>query len=168
MKVTKTEEQLKEYYEKNKHKFKEPEKVRVSIVYVKNDPTDPKGKSKAKTKIQEAYKKIKAGEDFGDIAAKYSNAMSRVKGGDMGFLHRGRLNQDVEDEAFRMKEGETSKIIEKDIGFYIVKVTGKKKQNLLTFQQIKKSLEKDLIKKEEKKKKADLLKELRAKAKIIE
>ncbi|MCF6339468.1 MAG: peptidylprolyl isomerase [Sulfurimonas sp.] len=168
LKITKTESELKEYYKKNMYKFKEPEKVKVSLIYVKNNPTDPKGKSKAKAKAEEALNKIKSGEDFGNIAAKYSDAMSRIKGGDMGFLHKGRLHENVEREAFNMKVGEVSKIIEKDVGFYIVKVTDKKKTNQLSFDKVKKSLEKDLIKKEEKKIKEKLLKKLESEAKIIQ
>jgi parvulin-like peptidyl-prolyl isomerase len=167
LKVVKTQDQLKEYYKKNAYKFKEPEKIKVSLIYVKNDPTDPKGRVNAKAKAQEALAKIKAGEDFGDIAAKYSDAMSRIKGGDMGFLHKGRLHENVEKEAYKLNVGEVSKIVEKDVGFYIVKITDKKEPKQLSFDTIKKGLEKDLIQKEEKKKKEDLLEKLRAKAKII-
>ncbi len=167
LKVTKTEAELKEYYKKNMYKFKIPEKVKVSLIYIKNNPTDPKGRSKGKAKAAEALSKIKSGEDFGDIAAKYSNAMSRIKGGDMGFLHKGRLHENVEKKAFNMKVGEVSDIIEKDIGFYIVKVTDKKAPKQLPFKKVKKSLEKDLIKKEENRIKEDLLEKLESKAKII-
>ena len=162
-----SDKELKEYYEKNMYKFKEPEKIRISLIHVRNDPTDPQGKSKAKEKAEEALKKLKDGEAFADVASKYSNDMSRIKGGDMGFLHRGRLNEAVDKEAFSLKAGETSGIIEKDIGFFIVKVTEKKKQNQLPFKKIKRSLRKDLKKKYEDKKRDDLLLKLRAKAKII-
>jgi len=162
-----TDAELKEYYEKNKYKFKEPEKIRVSLIYVKNDPTDPKGRSKAKAKIEEALEKIKSGKDFADIAAKYSDAMSRIKGGDMGFLHRGRLNESVEKEAYSLKKGEMSSIVEKDIGFFIVKVTDKKEPNQLSFEKIKEKLRNDLVKKSEDKKKAVLLDKLMSRAKII-
>lgn len=167
LKVTKTEAELKEYYKKNMYKFKVPEKIKASLIYVKNNPTDPKGRSKAKAKAEEALNKIKSGEDFADIAAKYSNAMSRIKGGDMGFLHKGRLHENVEKIAFSMKVGEVSGIIEKDVGFYIIKVTDKTQAKQLPFKKIKKSLEKDLIKKEENKIKKDLLEKLKSKAKII-
>jgi len=149
------------------YKFKVPEKIKASLIYVKNNPTDPKGRSKGKAKAEEALNKIKSGEDFADIAAKYSNAMSRIKGGDMGFLHKGRLHENVEKIAFSMKVGEVSGIIEKDVGFYIIKVTDKTQAKQLPFKKIKKSLEKDLIKKEENKIKKDLLEKLKSKAKII-
>ncbi len=161
-----TQDELKAYYEKNKYKFKEPEKLHIWMIYVKNDPSDPDGRQKARTKIEEAEKKIKEGADFGDIAAKYSNAMSRIKGGDMGYLHKGRLEPFVDEVAFALQSGEMSAIIEEDVGCYIVKVDGKQPARQLTFDEIKKSLETDLVKKTQKKRKSDLLKRLKEKADI--
>lgn len=167
LKISYSENELKAYYEKNKFKFKEPEKIRVRLIYVRNNPEDPNGKSKSRKQIDEAFTKIKAGEDFGDVASKYSTDMSRIKGGDMGYLHRGRLDEAVEEKAFSMNSGEVSEIIEKDIGFFIVKVEDKKISNQLSFETVKKSLEKDLKKKVEEKRKAKLLKELKRVAVII-
>ncbi|MCK4874639.1 MAG: peptidylprolyl isomerase [Sulfurimonas sp.] len=155
--VNHSENELKDYYEKNKYKFREPEKIRVRLIYIKNNPEDPNGKVKAKKKIDEAFQKLKDGAEFADIAAKYSTAMSRIKGGDMGYLHKGRLDKTVEEKAFSMNIGETSDIIEKDIGYFIVKVEDKKKQNQLSFETVKKGLKKDLKKKEEGRRKAELL-----------
>lgn len=165
--TTLSEEELKNYYEKNKYKFKEPQKIKTRIIYVKNDPTDPKGKTKAKQKIDEAFKKIKDGEDFADVAAKYSTAMSRIKGGDMGYLHKGMLEPAVEEKAFAMDKGSVSEIIEDDIGYFIVKVEDKSEQNQLTFEAVKKSLSKELKIKIEKEKKAALLKKLTSTAVIV-
>ncbi|MEN8146982.1 MAG: peptidylprolyl isomerase [Campylobacterota bacterium] len=161
-----TQDELKDYYEKNKYKFKEPEKLHIWMIYVKNDPTDPKGREKARVKIEEAEKKIKEGADFGDIAAKYSNAMSRIKGGNMGYLHKGRLEPFVDKVAFALKPGEMSAIIEEDIGCYLVKVEDKKPARQLAFDDIKTSLEKDLVKKTQEQRKSDLLKRLKEKADI--
>ena len=113
-----TKDELKNYYDENSYKFTEPEKIKVSLIQVKNDPLDPEGNIKAKKRIEEAYEKIKSGEPFSEVARKYSMAMSRINGGDMGYLHRGRLDISVEEKAFSMDVNTTSKIIKKDIGFF--------------------------------------------------
>jgi len=164
---TLTEEDLKKYYEENKYKFKEPEKIEVSLIYVRNDPTDPDGKSKAETKIKEAQKKLNEGEEFALVAQDYSNDRSRVMGGEMGFLHKGRLEPNVEEIAFTMDVNQTSDIIEKDIGYYIVRVTNKLEAKQLPFDKIKDSLKKELKTKEEKKRKTELLDKLKSTAVII-
>ncbi len=162
-----TDKELQEYYEKNKFKFKEPDKIKVRLIYVRNDPTDPDGKAKAKAKIEEAQSKLEEGEDFAFIAQEYSNDNSRVMGGDLGFIHKGRLDINVEEIAFAMDVNTTSEIIEKDIGYYIVRVEKKQESKQLPFDKIKDGLKKDLKKKEEKKRKSELLEALMSKAVII-
>ena len=165
--TTLSEEELKDYYEKNRYKFKEPQKIQTRIIYVKNNPTDPNGRTKAKQRIDEALKKLKDGEDFADVAAKYSTAMSRIKGGDMGYLHKGMLEPVVEEKAFAMDKGTVSGIIEEDIGFFIVKVEDKTEPNQLSFESVKKGLAKDLKIKIEKEKKVALIKKLISTAVIV-
>ncbi len=162
-----SDEELKTYYEKNRYKFKEPEKIRVRLIYVRHDPKDPDGKQKAKLKIEEAYKKLQEGALFADVAAAHSNAMSRINGGDMGYLHKGRLDEAVEEIAFAMKAGEMSKVIEKDVGYYIVKVEDKKVSNQLSFDIVKESLRKELKQRTEDERKSTLLAKLKATAVII-
>ncbi len=145
-----SEEDLKEYYEKNRYKFKRPEKIKVRIIYVRNDPTDPKGREKALKRAEEALKKIKEGEEFADVASKYSNAMSRIKGGDMGFVHKGMLDEPIEKAAFSLKKGEVSEIIETPKGFYIVKLEDISPAIQLSFDEVKDRLKKELKAKNEK------------------
>jgi len=165
--VSISDSELKAYYDKNSYKFKEPEKIKVRLIHVRNDPTDPQGKQKAKATIDEAYKKIKEGMDFADVAAQYSTAMSRIKGGDMGYLHKGRLDAAVEEKAFAMDVNTTSNIIEDTIGYFIVKVEDKLEPNQLPFDRVKESLRKDLKTRFEEERKAALLKKLMSTAVII-
>jgi len=162
-----SEEDLLKYYKENKYKFKEPEKIIAKLIYVKNDPTDLQGKEKAKKRVEEAYQKINSGENFSDVAAKYSTAMSRIKGGDLGYVHKGMLEPAIEKKAFSMDANTTSEIIDTTIGFFIVKVEKKVEPNQLSFEAVKKSLKKDLKEKIEKERKSDLLKKLKSTAVIL-
>jgi len=166
IKTTFTEEELKEYYKKNKFKFKEPEKVKVRLIYVRNDPTDPKGREKARKKANEAYSEIKDGAKFADVAAEHSDAMSRIKGGDMGYIHKGMLDPSVDDVVYKLEVGQMSEIIENDRGFYIAIVEEKKPQKLIEFEATKGKLEKELISTTENKKENKLLEMLKSVAKI--
>ncbi len=162
-----SDEELKKYYEKNRYKFKVPEKIKVRIIYVRNDPTDPKGREKARKRAEEALKKIKAGEKFADIASKYSNAMSRIKGGDMGFIHKGMLDEPIEKVAYSLKKGQMSDIVETPKGFYIVKLEEISPAVQLSFDQVKKRLQKELKAKYEEQKMENILKSMRQNAKIV-
>ncbi len=162
-----SDEDLKKYYEKNKFKFKEPEKIKAALIYVRNDPGDPKGREKALEKIKKAEQELKDGENFPYVAQTYSDDPTRVKGGDLGFIHRGRLDMDLENIAFSMDANTTSDIIEKDVGYFIIKVDEKKEPNQLSFDDVKKGLRAELKAKEEEKREKELLEKLQANAKII-
>jgi len=162
-----TEKDLKEYYEKNRYKFKRPEKIKVRIIYVRNDPTDPKGREKALKRAKEALEKIKGGEDFADVASKYSNAMSRIKGGDMGFVHKGMLDEPIEKVAYSLKKGEVSDIVETAKGFYIVKLEDISPAVQLSFDEIKDRLKKELKAKNENRNLERILEKMRKNAEIV-
>ena len=166
VKTNLSEKELKEYYEKNRYKFKLPEKIKLRIIYLRNDPTDPKGREKALKRAKEVMEKLKKGEKFSELARVYSNAMSRIKGGDMGFVHKGMLDEPIEKAAMKLKKGEISDIVETSKGFYIIKLEDIAPAKQLGFEEIKKRLEKELKAKYEKKKMDDILKQAKKEAKI--
>ncbi len=166
IKVTYTQDDLKKYYENNKYKFKVPPKIRVQQISIQIDPTDPKSKEKSHKLIKEIAEKLKKGESFADLAYKYSDDMSRIKGGDMGFIHKGRIDSRIEKVAFNLDINKTSNIIELDTGYFLVKVTDKKPSVQLKFEDIKDSLKSELIQNNETKRKKSLLDKLKKEAKI--
>jgi len=167
IKQTFSDDDLKEYYGKNKYKFKEPEKIDVQMIYTQNDPEVKDGRKIARKRADEAMAKIKKGEDFGAVAAKYSNDMTRIKGGDLGMIHKGRIgNSSAEKVAFSLKKGETSSIVETDIGCFIFRVKDRKEANQLSFDVIKEKLREELKTNREKEKADALLESLTKQAKI--
>ena len=87
---------------------------------------------RAHTKIQEVKVKLQADNaDFGKIAeANSDDDQTRYQGGALGFLVQGERDQDgklrldpiLEEVAFALKAGETSKILQTKHGFHILKV----------------------------------------------
>ncbi|MEW6585610.1 MAG: peptidyl-prolyl cis-trans isomerase, partial [Nitrospirota bacterium] len=150
-----SEEALKEYYEKNTSKFKQPESVKLKLVSAKDE-----------AKAKEMLSKLKAGEDFGAVAYEMSEDSFRVKGGDIGYMHKGRVLPEIEDVAFKIKVGELSDLIKAGEIWYIIKVEDKKPERQMTFEEVKDRLKKDLEAKREKELKDKLNADLRAKAKI--
>lgn len=167
IKLTFSDSDLKEYYEKNKYKFKEPEKIDVQMIYTRNNPEVKDGGKIARKRADEAMAKLKAGEDFGLVAEKYSNDMTRVKGGNLGMIHKGRIeNASAENAAFALKKGETSSIIETDVGCFIFHLNGRKEANQLSYNAVKEKLRDELTTNREKEKMDTLLESLKKQAKI--
>ncbi|MZH02624.1 MAG: hypothetical protein F3745_04285, partial [Nitrospinae bacterium] len=100
------DESVKKYYDDNKSKFTKPVMYRVShihttIISPEGKPEDEASRKKAarltkmidedaRTKINSLLKKVQAGEDFSDLAKRYSeDEASKESGGKLGELHPG-------------------------------------------------------------------------------
>lgn len=147
-KSTYTDEELRDYYEKNIDKFKRPEAMRVWHILVS---VSPNGTEEEKTirrdRAEEAYKKVNRGDDFLLLAEQYSDDAYRVKGGDLGYIHKGRLDPDLEVAVLRLKEGEISPIVETIYGFHIIKAGDRKPAETVPLEETKNKLRSELEKK---------------------
>lgn len=133
-----TDKETKKYYDDNKDKFKQQEQVKGShIIILINEKVDEKA---AEKKINEIYEEVKKGLDFTEAAKKYSEDGSAKSGGDLGYFSKGKMVKEFEDVAFGMKIGEVSKPFKSRFGYHILKLTDKKAEKQLTFEEVKESI----------------------------
>jgi peptidyl-prolyl cis-trans isomerase C len=126
LKENNTEENQKKYYEENKEKYTSPEMVRISLIKVETEDG-----------AKDIVKKARAGEDFAELAKKYSKDPSVRKGGDFDYRARKGLRKEFGDVAFAMKVSEISDPIKISDGYYIIKLTDHKEGGIATFDQVK-------------------------------
>jgi parvulin-like peptidyl-prolyl isomerase len=158
-----TDEELRRYYEENTSKFKRPDSVRLYHILVKVDPGAADDEwEKRRLDAEDILKKLKSGEDFGEIAYNYSEDAYKFKSGDYGFVHRGQLEKAVEDAAFSLKEGELSGVIKSIFGFHILKGGERKPQAMMSYDEIKEKTKSELNEKRFEENKNALLDRLRA------
>jgi parvulin-like peptidyl-prolyl isomerase len=104
-----TEAQLKEFYAKNQGLFTEPPKQRVSLILLKVDPSSSQEVwNKALEEGKAVYARIAKGADFAEQARLHSGDESGPKGGDMGFMHRGAISEDIAQKLDKLALGEVS------------------------------------------------------------
>ena len=83
-----------------------------------------------KTKIDSIRNCILKGEDFGELAKKYSSDVySAQEKGKLGNLWVGRFPYAFEDAAYKTPVGEISPVVETAFGYHIIKVTGEHATN---------------------------------------
>lgn len=109
--VTVSEEDIKEYYERNKRIYKTKEAVRASHILVDTEE-----------KAHEILEDITDGLKFEDAAEQFSSCPSKQAGGDLGQFGRGQMVPEFEEAVFAMQKGEISEPVKTQFGYHIIKL----------------------------------------------
>ncbi len=157
-KATATEKESKQYYTDNKGNFKMPESRRLREILIKVDPSAPEETWQKKKEYTEGIlKRARSGEDFRTLAWNYSTDKYRVKEGDLGVVHEGRLQPELQEIAWKMKAGEISDVIRTIYGFHIIKVEEVIPEEQLEFEAVKGKIREIIIKDKKERLKKELL-----------
>lgn len=140
--VTVTPAEIKEYYGQHSQELMAPESVRLrNIVLRVEEGID---ESLVKKKAEDIMRLIKDGRDFSELATLYSQVASASEAGDMGFVEKGQLMEEIDRAVFTLKPGEVSAPIKTDFGYCIFKVEEKKESHPLSLSEANDYME-DLI-----------------------
>ena len=163
-----TDAEAKEYYDKNRARYAIKEQLRASHILLKVDPKAEKGKiEEVRKTAQQVYKEAKkTGADFAELAKKHSEGPTASRGGDLSYFGRGRMVKEFDEVAFKMKVGEISKPVKTQFGWHVINVTDRKEARERPFDEVKESIVKNLRARKVRKAKQELLKKLRAEAKV--
>jgi peptidyl-prolyl cis-trans isomerase C len=144
------------------------ERARARHILVRLAPNASKeDKETALKKIKEAQAHLKKGEDFAEVAKKYSDDPgSKDRGGDLGYFSRGDMVPAFDKAAFALDVGQTSGIVESDFGYHIIQVQEKKAATKMSLDEIKDDLREYLFQQRGAKRFESYVKDLRSKADI--
>ncbi|RPJ11212.1 MAG: hypothetical protein EHM36_01905, partial [Deltaproteobacteria bacterium] len=117
------EKEFREFYQQNRDRYRGTETYRPAhiLFYVPKEAA-PEEVQEIRKKCQNVLEKIRRGEDFGEMAALYSEDASAKDRGDLGFFKRGELIPAFERAALKLNVGEISGVVRTDFGFHIVKL----------------------------------------------
>jgi peptidyl-prolyl cis-trans isomerase C len=122
-KVKISDKESTEFYEKNRDKFMKPETVHARHILITRAPEDTeKIRAEKKKKAEDLRKKLLAGADFADLAAKNSDCPSKQAGGDLGTFGRGQMVKPFEDATFSQEKNAIGPVVETDFGYHIIQV----------------------------------------------
>jgi parvulin-like peptidyl-prolyl isomerase len=120
-----TEQEINDFYLKNKQNFSKPLRVRASrVVILVDEKTTPADKAAKKKAITKAHDRAIHGEDFAKVAQEVSDdKYSAPRGGDINFFQRGENEPQFDEVAFNTKQGVVSAVFETPMGYQFLKVT---------------------------------------------
>jgi peptidyl-prolyl cis-trans isomerase SurA len=120
--ITIGHEEAKKYYEDHKNEFERPEQVALAAIEVKTE-----GKTEAqivdlRKKADTTLQRVKDGEDFSQLAKRFSDGSTADQGGYLGTYKHGELSKELEDKVFTMNKNDLTDVIDTKQGFLILKV----------------------------------------------
>ena len=122
-KVTVSEDDIQDYYESNPEKFKSPKTVEARHILIKLDSgANAEEVENARKRIETVLDMAKEGQDFAELAKKYSEGPTKTQGGKLGAFRREAMVKPFADKAFSMKAGEISEPVRTRFGWHIIKV----------------------------------------------
>ena len=140
-------EDIKRVYEIQKDRFKIPRQVKAREILIKVDPQDPSEKVDERRKKAEAIlEKAKKAKEFGALAKQVSESNTAPKGGDLGWVQKGMVDQPSEAALFSLKAGETSGLVVTPSGFSIFRVEEAKEEKERSLEEVKEEILKSLKK----------------------
>jgi peptidyl-prolyl cis-trans isomerase SurA len=90
------------------------------------ESASPEQIQKLKLKTEQVLDRLKKGDDFGQVAAAYSDAPDGLKGGDLGWRTLDRLPAIFAEAAPKLKAGDVSPILRSSNGFHLLKLLAKR------------------------------------------
>ncbi len=120
--ITVGDEEIAKYYEAHKTEYVRPEQVALREIEVSTQGKKPEELPDLKKKTETALKRVQDGEDFGEIAKRYSDGSTKSQGGFLGVYKRGELSKELEDVVFKMKRNELTPVMETKQGFLVLQV----------------------------------------------
>ncbi len=137
-KVQISPDEIKRYYDLRKDTFKIPKELRVRDILIKAGPQDtPDQLEGKKKKVDEVLEKAKKTKDFGSLAKQFSEAENASKGGDLGWIRKGILGEQIESILFSTKAGDLSGVLTGRDGFHIFKIEEIKEEKQKSFEEVK-------------------------------
>lgn len=143
-----SDEQVKEYYEKNKQQFVIGERVHVWQVFFSSKDKDEKAVKEIQSKADDIAKRLASGKVAFEKAVEVhsEHEQSRNNAGYMGLLKVSDLKPDVRDVIVDLKPGKVSKAVKSDTGIHIFKRGDKVAQQDVELEQVNAQIRNLLLK----------------------
>jgi foldase protein PrsA len=129
-----TDEQIKDFYEKNRERFAQPERRDLRIVLTKNE-----------ARARQARSALQSGDSWNEVAKEYSiDEASKSQGGKLPAQAQGTLEKALDEAVFDAKKGQISGPVKTQFGHYVFEVEKIQAASQQTLEQAKETIRQTL------------------------
>jgi peptidyl-prolyl cis-trans isomerase SurA len=114
--------EVKAYYDAHTDEFNRPEQVALAEIMLSTEGKSPEEVASVRTKAEDLHNRIVKGDDFTQIAKKYSEGSTAQDGGELGVFEHGQLSPQLEEAVFKLDKGQFTDVIQTKTGFEVLKV----------------------------------------------
>jgi foldase protein PrsA len=137
-----TDAEVRDFYNKNREQFGQPEKRDLSVVLTKKEG-----------EAANAKRALEGGQSFREVSRRYSiDEASKDKGGKLTGVAKGQQERALDDAVFRAKQGELLGPVKTQFGFYVFEVDKVTPGSEQSFEQSRETIKAQLRSQEEQKK----------------
>jgi len=129
-----TDADIDKYYRDNIAQFKELERVKVSRIFM---PFTEKDKADVLGQVRAIRDRMDKGEDFAELAKKFSKDDKAKDGGDWGLYDWKSLPTAEQEAVAKLEQGKVSNVLETEAGASILKVTEKAPERTFPLDEVK-------------------------------
>jgi peptidyl-prolyl cis-trans isomerase SurA len=120
--ITIGKEEIEKFYNDHKKEYVRPEQVALREIEVSTEGKKDTDLPDLKKKAETALKRVKDGEDFGEIAKRFSDGGTAKQGGFLGVYKRGELSKELEEIVFKMKKNDLTEVMDTKQGYLVLQV----------------------------------------------
>ncbi|MCH7912517.1 MAG: peptidylprolyl isomerase, partial [Deltaproteobacteria bacterium] len=139
-------EDVDRYYQAHKKRFMTKGKVHLRhiLIQIPEDATPEQGKA-AFSRALKIRERALQGEDFSRLARKYSEGAGAPDGGDIGWVDRKSLLDEIAEVAFKSPPGEISLPVRTSLGVHLIKVEELQPAKLIPLSEVRTKIKKELF-----------------------
>lgn len=129
-----TEQDKKDFYNKNKAKMRKPLELKASHILVKTE-------NEAKNIIKELQKSKNIKKTFSSLAKSKSSGPSGANGGELGWFTTDKMVPEFSNAALKLAKGSfTTEPVKTQFGYHVILLDDKKKSSVIKYDEIKDKL----------------------------
>lgn len=125
---------MRRYYQEHQERFAYPEEYQLSQILVR--PRNPDDIGTAKGRAEAIVAALKQGDNFEDLALRFSEGPNAARGGRLGLVRQGELLPAIEQALTPLPIGGITNVIEGPDGFHIIRVDDKKPRQFRPYEEV--------------------------------
>lgn len=138
------EDEVKKFYDEHPKEFTRPEQVVLADIFLSTTGKTPEEAAVIEHKAEDYLNRLKKGEEFAEMAKRYSEGPTAKDGGDLGTFERGQLSKQLEDATFSLNKGGLTDVIQTKTGFEILKVVDHYQAGLQPLDKVRRPIENEI------------------------